>query len=179
MPEYIKAYDRDQWKGDVIFEVPSMEEFAELKTQINALKKQISNRITEATLNNKVSIVDEKITTMKESIKTLKNEIVSSLQNGMWKQSFTQEIEKAMNDLENRFSELNKLLDEKMMELPRLDAIEANINAVFLTQGDKIKNIIINEGKSVCEQIQQQTKQRDLLSILDEEAQSITWENKP
>lgn len=166
-------------KGDEYEDVPSLEDFKDLQKQINVLKQQIANRITNATLNNKVSIVDEKITTMKESIKTLKNEIISSLQNGMWKQSFTQEIEKAMNDLETRFSELNKLLDEKMMELPRLDAIEANINAVFLAQGDKIKNIIISEGKSVCERIQQQAKQTDLLSILDEEARNITWEDKP
>ena len=165
--------------GDDYEDVPSMEDFEELRDQINAMKKQIANRITEATLNNKVSSVDEKITTMKESIKTLKNEIVSALQNGMWKQSFTQEIEKAMNDLETRFSELNKLLDEKMMELPRLDAIEANINAVFLAQGDKIKNIIVSEGKSVYEQIQQQVRQSDLLSILNEEARNITWEDKP
>lgn len=160
-------------------DVPSMEDFEDLQKQIKALKQQIANRITEATLNNKVSIVDEKLTTMRESIKTLKNEIVSTLQNGMWKQSFSQEIEKAMNDLEIRFSELNKLLDEKMMELPRLDAIESNINAVFLAQGDKIKSIIINEGKSVCEQIHQQARQSDLLSALNKEAQSITWENKP
>lgn len=179
MPVYFRAYEYGAFRGSDDYEAASTEDVEELQDQINAMKKQIANRITEATLNNKVSIVDEKITTMKESIKTLKSEIVSTLQNGMWKQSFSQEIEKAMNDLETRFSELNKLLDEKMMELPRLDAIEANINSVFLAQGDKIKNIIVSEGKSVCEQIQQQVRQSDLLSILNEEARNITWEDKP
>ena len=176
MPEYIKAYSWDQWKGDVKFEVASPEDLDELQGQITAMKKQIAARVTESTLNSKVSIVDEKITKMKGSIQSLKNEIVSSLQNGMWKKTFSQEIENALNELENRFSELNKLLDEKMTEIPRIEAIEANINAIFLAQSEKMKSIISEEGKSVCKQIQQEIMQSDLLSVLSEEAKKITWE---
>ena len=39
MPEYIKAYDWDQWKGDVKFEVPSMEDFEDLQKQIKAMNQ--------------------------------------------------------------------------------------------------------------------------------------------
>ena len=178
MPEYIKAYSWDQWKGDVKFTVASPEDLKELQDQISAMKNQIAARVTESTLNSKVSIVNEKITKMQESIKSLKDEIISALQDGKWKKSFSQEIENALAELEDRFSELNKLLDEKMMEIPRIDSIETNINAIFLAQGDKIKNIIISEGKAACEQIRQQARQSNLLSNLSDEAQNIKWEKQ-
>lgn len=166
------------WNGDDYGEAASPDDIEQLQDQITAIKKQIASRVTEATLNSKVSTVDEKITKMQESIKALKTEIVSALQDGKWKKSFSQDIENALAELENRFSELNGLLDEKMMEIPRIDSIETNINAIFLAQGDKIKNIIISEGKAACEQIRQQARQSDLLSSLSEEAQNITWEKK-
>jgi len=175
----IRVVTESHMTGDDYGYAASPEDIVVLQAQINVMKQKIADRITEDTLNNKVSIVDDKITNLRESLKTLKNDIISILEKGMWKQTFSGEIEKALTNLESRFSEMNSLLDEKMMELPRLDAIESNINAVFLAQGDKIKSIIINEGKSVCEQIHQQARQSDLLSALNKEAQSITWENKP
>ena len=167
------------WNGDDYGEAATPEDVGELQDQITSMKKQIAARVTEATLNNKVTIVDEKVTKLKEHVQTLKGEIVSALQDGMWKQLFSQEIESALLELENRFSELNRLLDEKMMELPRLEAIEADINAIFLVQGEKMRSIIAQEGRTVCEQIRQQERQSEFLAVLSEEAQNITWEVNP
>ena len=147
----------------------------DLLTRINAMESQISVLDTEVTSNSKIS--DEKVTKLKEQIQTLKNEIVSALQDGEWKKTFTGEIADSLQAIEKRYKEINAALDAKMVKLVEAGAIEEKVVAIFLAQESKIREIIQQEGKKVKSDLDDKLRNADILDMIRKESQTITWES--
>lgn len=154
----------------------SPEDIETLEKQIKTLKESISLRVTEAVLDTKMDTVNTKIKKISEVIQTLKKELITTLENGQWKTSFSGKVETAIALLEQRYNDLNATLDKKMEKIPRLEAIETDINAIFIAQGEVIKKIISSEGERVRNDLETLARREDLLAILKKEAQNITWE---
>ena len=146
-----------------------------LEDKLSSLKKSIALRITETVLNNKIGSLDKKIQKTRDVFEAFKGELREALLNGDWKKAFVGDVEAALRCLEQRHLELNEVLDKKMMMIPQTDAIEENINAIFLKQEDKIRSVIRSTGEQIKKEITKEAEQLDFLSRLNSEAQNITW----
>ena len=109
----------------------------------------------EKRTNETIVEMHDRMTKIENSIEKQKGEFCSILENGKWKESFERDLEELYLNLKQKYEEINKELDKKMSDLPKAKALEERIHSIL----DLLRN-----------------EQDDILSSLEEEAKTITWE---
>ena len=177
MPEYIKAYKWEQWKGDEKFKVPSWDEFTGVENQIASIRKDLENLVTDAKLEGKINLLNSKIDKNAQDFENLKQKLLAALLNGEWKQCFSEDIKKALSDINKRYSEINGELDKRMSQLAQAGAIEKKILQIFIEQEEKFRTVIHESGKQLKKELDKKMDASNLMEMLKLESQTITWEN--
>lgn len=154
MPVYFKAYEQDQWKGDVYFTAADMDDIKDLQKKINNLEMDVSACVTKESLQADINTV---------------------LLNGEWKTQCLNELNEAMNSLERNYFEFNDMLNLKFNTLFQVDLMEEQLRSFFLTQGEAMIDKIYMVGKKIKEEINESNT--NLLNALIAELEKITWDD--
>ena len=154
MPVYFKAYEQDQWKGDVYFTAADMDDIKDLQKKINNLEMDVSACVTKESLQEDINTV---------------------LLNGEWKTQCLNELNEAMNSLERNYFEFNDMLNLKFNTLFQVDLMEEQLRSFFLTQGEAMIDKIYMVGKKIKEEINESNT--NLLNALIAELEKITWDD--
>ncbi len=135
--------------GDDYVYVPSEEDFEDLQSSIDRLRKSISIRVTETVLKSKIDGIKKELDKINNQFSAFKEQIESVFNDGQWKKTFADEIAESLNAIENRYKEIDAALDAKMIKLVEASAIEEKVKKIFLAQENKIRAIIQEEGKKL------------------------------
>ena len=177
MPEYIKAYTWEQWKGDKEFTVPSWKEFTGVKDQIASIRKDLENLVADAQLEGEIKLLNGKIEKNAKDFESMKQKLLAALLAGEWKKCFSEDIQKALADINQRYSEINAELDKKMSQLAQAGAIEEKMLKIFIEQEERFRTVIRESGKQLKSELDKKMESSDIIELLKVESQTITWEN--
>lgn len=157
--------------------VADLKDIKRLQDQINSLWKNLNLLVTDETFKGELSELDNKIEEKANDFENMKQELLAALLNGEWKQCFSEDIKKALSDINQRYSEINGELDKKMSQLAQAGAIEEKILQIFIEQEKKFRTVIHESGKQLKEELDKKMEEHGIIDILKIESQTITWEN--
>lgn len=154
-------------------EVPDMEDFAHLRSKISFVETLMSERTD--LLSNEAKKLQEEI---KKSAQRLE-ELAKELKTPQWKEKFKTDLATAFDQFSQKYDQIHRGLDQRMEKLPRLDALDKHIEAVFVHNADTLKKGLKEFGRDFHEQISGEKEQalqalaheqRHLLEELSEQA---------
>lgn len=157
--------------------VADMQDIAGLQTQIDSLRENLKLLVTDAKFESEIKLLDDKIAKNAKDFENMKQKLLAALLNGEWKQCFSEDIKKALSDINQRYSEINGELDKKMSQLAQAGAIEEKILQIFIEQEEKFRTVIRESGKQLKKELDKKMDASNLMEILKLESQTITWEN--
>ena len=149
-------------------------DITKLQAQIDSLWE---NLVTDAKFKSEIASLDDKIAKNAKNFENMKQKLLAALSNGEWKKCFAEDIQKALADINQRYSEINAELDKKMSQLAQAGIIEEKILQIFIEQEEKFRTIIRESGKQLKAEFDKKMEENRIIDILKIESQTITWEN--
>ena len=171
-----KLWNHDIYESEKSI-VANMQDIAGLQTQIDSLRENLKLLVTGAKFESEIKLLDDKIAKNAKDFENMKQKLLAALLNGEWKQCFSEDIKKALSDINKRYSEINGELDKRMSQLAQAGAIEKKILQIFIEQEGKFKTVIRESGKQLKEELDKKMDASNLMEMLKIESQTITWEN--
>ncbi len=157
--------------------VADMQDIAGLQAQIDSLRENLKLLVTDAKFESEIKLLDDEIAKNAKDFENLKQKLLAALLNGEWKQCFSEDIKKALSDINKRYSEINAELDKKMSQLAQAGMIEEKILQIFIEQEEKFRTVIHESGKQLKKELDKKMDASNLMEMLKVESQTITWEN--
>ena len=157
--------------------VANMQDITDLQTQIDSLWENLKLLVTDEKFKSEIKLLDYEIAKNAKDFENMKQKLLAALLNGEWKQCFSEDIKKALSDINQRYSEINGELDKKMSQLAQAGAIEEKILQIFIEQKKKFRTVIHESGKQLKEELDKKMEEHGIIDILKIESQTITWEN--
>lgn len=170
--------DPNNWVADYDkATVADMQDIAGLQTQIDFLREKLKLLVTGAKFESEIKLLDDKMAKNAKDFENMKQKLLAALLNGEWKQCFSEDIKKALSDINKRYFEINAELDKEMSQLAQAGAIEEKILQIFIEQEEKFRTVIHESGKQLKKELDKKMEDHGIIDILKIESQTITWEN--